>query len=483
MRVALAAAALAVGACGFHEAPRPSAVRFMMAIPQGRALASFVVSADGRWLAYSAERDEDGLRRLFIRSVAEGTASDREVPGTIGASTPFFSPDGSAVAYFSRGAIWRTSTSTGGVPQRIVAAPSDSAGGTWTADGRIVFAPLGNQGLMGVPAGGGTAVPLTTLNGSDGELEHGWPHALADGALVFTVSERGRDPHLEVLSTDGKRERLRVPIIGQAQFVETGHLVYGYLGSLMAVKFDAQEHTISNVPVPLAKGIQTATGFGVLGRSGFSVSRTGTLAWLRASADDARSRLVRVDREGKVSPLNTSADVFQTPRLSPDGRRIAVAVRDGVMTREIRVADAAKPDRVMLTITGWRQPVAGVDGQSPPDVRLESRWAAEDLRADDRSKAATRAAVYRGRDGRAKSGQLVAAAAPAGVLRNRAGTRARRAGVPRRRVGRAGGGHAGQRAIAERLARRPVDCVRLGYSRAVTRSTRPDSIATAKRVN
>ena len=359
MRVAVAAAALAVGACGFHEAPRPSAVRFMMAIPEGRALASFVVSADGRWLAYSAERDEDGLRRLFIRSVAEGTASDREVPGTIGASSPFFSPDGSAIAYFSRGAIWRTSsTSTGGVPQRIVAAPSDSAGGTWTADGRIVFAPLGNQGLMGVPAGGGTAVPLTTLNGSDGELEHGWPHALADGALVFTVSERGRDPHLEVLSTDGKRERLRVPIIGQAQFVETGHLVYGYLGSLMAVKFDAQEHTISDVPVPLAKGIQTATGFGVLGRSGFSVSRTGTLAWLRASADDARSRLVRVDREGKVSPLNTSADVFQTPRLSPDGRRIAVAVRDGVMTREIRVADAAKPDRVMLTI-------AGGDNQSP----------------------------------------------------------------------------------------------------------------------
>ena len=56
--VVLAAAALAAAACGVHEAPRPSAVRFMMAIPQGRALASFVVSADGRWLAaYASQRE------------------------------------------------------------------------------------------------------------------------------------------------------------------------------------------------------------------------------------------------------------------------------------------------------------------------------------------------------------------------------------------------------------------------------------------
>ncbi len=95
-----------------------------------------------------------------------------------------------------------------------------------------------------------------------------------------------------------------------------------------------------------------------LGRAGFSVSRTGTLAWLRAGADDTKSRLVRVERDGKVSPLSPPADVLQTPRLSPDGRRLAVVARSGVMTREIRVVDAAKPDRVIRTIQGG-------DNQSP----------------------------------------------------------------------------------------------------------------------
>jgi len=211
---------------------------------------------------------------------------------------------------------------------------------------------------MQVAASGGTASPLTSLAAAEGELEHGWPHALADGAIVFTVSQRGRDPRVEVLSPDGQRSRLRVPATGQAQFVETGHLVYGYLGNLMAVRFDAEERTISGAPVAIAKGIQTAIGFGVLGRTGFAVSRTGTLAWLRASPDDARSRLVRVERDGKVVPLSAPAHVFQTPRVSPDGRRLALVVRSGIMTREIRIADAAQPERVTMTI-------AGGDNQSP----------------------------------------------------------------------------------------------------------------------
>jgi hypothetical protein len=227
----------------------------------------------------------------------------------------------------------------------VTPAPSDSAGGTWTPDGRIVFAPLGNSGLMQVPATGGTAAPLTSLSARDAELEHGWPHVLPDGAIVFSVSQRGRDPHVEVLSTDNKRQRLRVPIIGQAQFVETGHLVYSYLGNLMAVKFDLEKHTTTDVPIAIAKGIQTSSGFGVLGRSGFSVSRTGTLAWLRASPDDARSRLVRVDREGKMLMLLSTAETFQTPRVSVDGRRLAVVTRSGMMTRDIRIVDVSLPDR------------------------------------------------------------------------------------------------------------------------------------------
>jgi serine/threonine-protein kinase len=347
-----AAVALVLPACGARDVSQPAAVRLTIPVPEDRTLSTFAVSADGRWLAYAAERNQDGLRVLFLREIARGAGNDRELADTTGASAPFFSPDAGSVAYFSRGSLWRTAVATAGPPQRITQASSDSAGGTWTPDGRIVFAPLGNAGLMQVAATGGTPSPLTSLAARDAELEHGWPHALPDGAIVFTVSQRGRDPHVEVLSTDNKRQRLRVPIIGQAQFVETGHLVYSYLGNLMAVRFDPAAHTISDVPVAIAKGIQTSTGYGVLGRSGFAVSRTGTLAWLRASADDARSRLVRVDREGKVTRLSPTAEPFQTPRVSMDGRSLAVVTRSGIMTRDIRIVDASQPDRVRLVITG-----------------------------------------------------------------------------------------------------------------------------------
>ena len=284
-------------------------------------------------------------------------ASDQELPNTVGATTPFFSPDGLSIAYFAGGAIWRMPASGGGTPSRIVDAPIESAGGTWTDAGDIIFAPL-NTGLVAVRLDGGTTERVTELNAADDELEHGWPHALPDGSIVFTVSQRGRDPHLEVLSLKGERKRLRVPIIGQAQFVETGHLIYSFLGNLMAVRFDVDRSAIDGVPAVIAKGIQTSRGFGALGRSGLAVSRTGTLVWLRAGADEGKSRLVRVARDGKVLPLATPPDVLQTPRLSPDGRRLAVVARSGVMTREIRVLDAAQPDRVTQTIQGG-------DNQSP----------------------------------------------------------------------------------------------------------------------
>ena len=282
----------------------------------------------------------------------------RELAHTIGASSPFFSPDGSSLAYFSLGGIWRMSISGAEPPTRVADAPTDSAGGTWTHDGRIVYAPLGNVGLMEVSAGGGTPTAVTVLNRDDGELEHGWPHALPTDRSCLRSRSVGAIRTSKCSRRKGGGHDCALPIIGQAQFVETGHLVYSFLGNLMAVRFDPDKQATQGVPVAVAKGIQTSSAFGALGRSGFSVSRTGTLAWLRAGADDTKNRLVRVDRDGKVSPLSSPVDVLQTPRLSPDGRRLAVVARSGVMTREIRVVDAAKPDRVIRTIEGG-------DNQSP----------------------------------------------------------------------------------------------------------------------
>jgi serine/threonine-protein kinase len=313
-------------------------------------------------VAYAAEAS-DGRLHLFLRQV-DGT-NDREVADAAGAHDPFFSPDGRFVAYFAQDAIWRVPV-TGGAAQRVCAAPGSSAGGTWTDGARIVFAPLGGQGLYTVSSGGGPPVPLTTLDTRDGELAHGWPHALPGGAILFTVSQRGRDPHLETVADEGKRGGRLVPAIGQAAFCASGQIVYSYLGDLYAVPFDLEELKTTGVPVGFAKGVQSTSGFDQLGRSAFAVSRGGTLAGIRAGAADADSELVRVDAAGVSAPLGAAAAPYQTPRLSPDGRSLAVVVSSGVMTRDVRVLDMAHPDRITATIRGG-------DNQSPawtPDGRL-----------------------------------------------------------------------------------------------------------------
>jgi Tol biopolymer transport system component len=368
----LASVALGMGsllACVARPAPTPlpEPTRLAISIPADRALDAFAMSPDGRWLAYSAEGATDGRLHLFLRSV-DGT-EDRELDEAIDAHSPFFSPDGNWVAYFSRGGIWKSSTGRDAAPQKLCDAPTDSAGGAWTDDGRVVFAPLGGQGLMAVSDEGGTPGSLTTLNTRDGDLAHGWPHALPHGGLIFTRVQRGRDAHIEALpapSSSNASARRVLPVLGQAQYVSTGHLVYSYLGDLLAVRFDINDLQTRGDPVVLEKGIMSSSGFDHLGSSAFSVSPNGTLAWLPSGADDLRSHLVRVDYHGMLSPLAAPAAQYQTPRISPDGRRIAVVVRSGIMTRDIQILDATRPERVVFTVQGG-------DNQSPawmPDGRL-----------------------------------------------------------------------------------------------------------------
>src|SRR5436190_2138492 len=255
-------------ACGPRTVPAEEPRRFPFSIPADRTLRAFAVSPDGRLLAYSAETASDQRLHLYVRPLERApsdarldasASGDREIAGSTGAHNPFFSPDGSAIAFFSGGAIWRTAisvTSSDASPRRITDAPTGAAGGTWTDDRRIIFAPLDGGGLMAVPDAGGSPKALTTLNRRNGELEHGWPHALPNGALLFTVTEAGRDPHLETVSIAGERKRQPVPVVGQAQFVSNGHLIYSYLGNLLAIAFDVDKLQTRGVPTAVAKGVQ-----------------------------------------------------------------------------------------------------------------------------------------------------------------------------------------------------------------------------------
>src|SRR4026208_2029110 len=99
-------------ACGPGTAtPAEETRRFALSRPAGRTRRSFAVSADGRFLAYSAESESDQRLHLYVRPL-EGisTDADREIAGSAGAHNPFFAPNGNAIAVFSGGAPLGTGT-------------------------------------------------------------------------------------------------------------------------------------------------------------------------------------------------------------------------------------------------------------------------------------------------------------------------------------------------------------------------------------
>ena len=338
----------------------PQPHRQVVELPADRELDGFAVAPDGKTIAYTLVRPSGEFDLILHR--LDGSAPQAVAKS---GSHAFFSPDGQWLAFFESGSLWKAPIAAPGDRTKVCGASGENAGGTWTDDGRIVFAPLGGQGLMTVPAAGGGPVPLTTLSRRDLELAHGWPHALPGGGIVFTVSQRGRDPHLELLSASNARSGRLLPAIGPAQYESTGHLVYSYLGDLYTVAFDARAMKVQGAPLAVARGVQTSTGYDQLGDAAFSLSRNGTLAWVRSTPRDLDRELVTLSlNDGAASSIKAPAAPYETPRWSADGRQLAVAVRSAVMTRDIRVMDIS--GRLLFALQGG-------DNLSPawmPDGRL-----------------------------------------------------------------------------------------------------------------
>jgi serine/threonine protein kinase len=172
---------------GVWLAVRPARIetatsRFVMPAPEkvtfGTSTNSMsqALSRDGRYLVFVGS-NADGTSRLWLRPLDSLTA--RVLPGTEGASSPFWSPDNRSVGFFSGGKLKKIDMS-GGPAQTLADAPSQ-VGGTWNPDGVILFAPSAADALYRVSSGGGAAMPVTDLDESLREVRHAWPFFLPDG--------------------------------------------------------------------------------------------------------------------------------------------------------------------------------------------------------------------------------------------------------------------------------------------------------------
>ena len=301
------------------------------------------VSPDGTRVAFVAQGNS-GPTSIWIRSMS--SQESQRIEGTDNAIGPFWSPDGQFLGFFAQGKLKKVAVD-GGPPQNICTT-TPGLGATWSQTGEIVFNPINRAPLMRVSASGGTPQQLTTLDAGRHENSHRWPSFLPDGRhFLFTArSNEQENTAVYVGSLDSPETTRLLTEQTNAVYASPGYLLFGRQGTLMAQRFDADKIQLSGEAFPVAGNIDQETPSA---NAFFSVSKNGrVIAFHEASR--SLDELTWFDREGKAQGTISSKGLYGWPRLSPDGRRLAVWMPDSESgNRDIWLVDVGNGTRTRFT--------------------------------------------------------------------------------------------------------------------------------------
>jgi Tol biopolymer transport system component len=348
--------------------------RSVFSLPAGDQLAALnqpavALSPDGNYLVYVAVHT--GVQQLYLHSMNSFEA--RPIPGTDAASAPFFSPDSQWIGFFAEGALKKVAIAGGAAVTIAEVGGGTSDGATWGANDTIIFQNTLMGSLLSVPAAGGVPQRLSTVNAKKGEITSRWPEFLPSAkAVLFAGTESSSNfgnskvavysldtGGLQPLTANGTRPR----------YAPTGHLIFGQGGTLMAALLDTQHLAVTGAPLPIVEGVMQ---FGSSGVAQYSFSDNGSLAYISGGNQAAQRALVWVDRKGGEQPLGLRSGEFGNPRISLDGRRIAVNDQG-----QIWIYDLVRESLTRLTFdtSGNLNPVWTIDSKqvifsagSPPNL-------------------------------------------------------------------------------------------------------------------
>jgi serine/threonine-protein kinase len=324
--VAAAAAGVVVAGLALSSSrpvERPRVARSVLDVPPSEPVRllgdnpGLAITPDGASVIYTAGGRRAGLYRRSLDSL-EGTWAVARG----GAMAPFVSPDGEWIGFVSdSNTVLRRVPVRGGTTQMIHDGEVQVlGGGSWGEDGSLVFSRW-REGLFRIPPQGGEPEFLVA---SEREEAFVWPEVLpGDEAVLFTIKNERDDGRIAVLDLRDREVTVLLAGSGYARYSATGHLVFGAGGELRAVAFDRERLELRGAPVTLLEGLPIKPQ----GTLDFALSKDGDLAYVSGLGGIPPQRLAWVDRTGGEEAIEAEARPYRYPRLSPEGRRIALTDR------------------------------------------------------------------------------------------------------------------------------------------------------------
>jgi Tol biopolymer transport system component len=283
--------------------------------------------------------------------------------GTEGAyCTPLFSPDGQWLAFFSTDVLELKKISIHGGPPVTLVKAQGIQGATWGSDDTIIYADRDASGLKRVSSAGGTLESITHVDSTEKETGHRWPVFLPGSKAVLFAIEKGDSPddaQIVVQRLDTGQRKLLVQGGTFPQYVPSGYLAYVHGGTLMAVPFDVERLQVKGPAVLVTEDIRQSGN----GAAQFGLSPQGSLVYVPAPGrvQATQRRLVWVSRNGTEQSLAAPAHAYLEPRLSPDGRHVAVTLEE---ESAIWLYDLSRETLTRLTFEGdGNNPVWTPDGK------------------------------------------------------------------------------------------------------------------------
>ena len=372
------AAGVSVALLGAWAAWRPTplaharAMRFVITpsatqpLVYGNPDRNLAIAPDGSWIVYVAGVTGGG-GPLMIRPVDRLDAT--AVGAVNNARFPFVSPDGRWIGFFDGGELKKVPASGGAALTicRTSGGPSTGPrGASWGPDDSIVFATSeGSAGLRRVPSSGGEPTLVAKPDVASGEVSFRSPLVLPNGrAVLFTVVGSGgpsQNARIASLNLQTGERKILVHGGSHPEFVNSGFLIYSSAGALRAIQFDPERLEVSGDPVAVVEHVQAnAAGVG-----NFAISASGTLAYVSGDGESGNVRtLTWVDRRGREERISAPPRAYVAPRISPDGMRVALDLRD--QENDIWIWDLVRQSLSRLTFDASEDqyPVWTPDGRA-----------------------------------------------------------------------------------------------------------------------